>query len=99
MPSIWPESFGKVGPEAMSVGRPIIGSKVGGIPDWLIDENTGYLVEPKNSQQITEKVLKLFSNKNLREEMGKNARKKAEEFSIEKQIDAIENIYNKLLNK
>jgi len=42
MPSIWPEPFGKVGIEAMSVGRPVIGTSGGGISDWLIDKEVGF---------------------------------------------------------
>lgn len=97
VPSVWPEPFGLVGPEAMSVGRPVIASKVGGIPEWLENGKTGFLVEPKNSQQIAEKVIKLFSDQRLLVEMGENARKKAEKFSIENNANNTEKIYLKLL--
>lgn len=99
MPSIWPEAFGKVGLEAMSVGRPIIGSRVGGIPEWLEHGKSGYLIKPENSEEISKKVLELFSNKKLLGDMGINARKKSEEFRLENHIDNIENLYKKLLNR
>lgn len=97
LPSIWPETFGKVGVEAMSVGRPVIASRVGGIPEWLIDGKTGYLVDPGNSDQIAGKVIKLFSDKKLLMQMSKNARKQAEQFSIEKHADEIEKLCKKLI--
>jgi glycosyltransferase involved in cell wall biosynthesis len=99
IPSIVPESFCLIGPEAMSVGRPIVGSNVGGIPEWLDDGKTGFLVDPGNSRQIAEKVIQLLSDRKLLEQMGKNARKKAEQFSIEKHADKIEKIYEELIEK
>jgi len=99
VPSLWKEPFGLVGPEAMSVGRPVVASNVGGIPEWLDDGVNGFLVEPGNSKQIAEKVIRLFSDRKLLEKMGENARKKAEQFSIEKHVIKIENIYEKLVDK
>lgn len=99
VPSICEESFGLVGIEAMSVGRPVIASRVGGIPEWLEDGKTGFLVDPGNPDQIAEKIIQLFSDRKLMEQMGKNARKKAEQFSIEKHANKIEKTYLKLIEK
>lgn len=99
IPSIWPEAFGTVGIEAMSVGRPVIASRVGGMPEWLDDGKTGYLVDPKNAKQISEKVIALFSNKKTLKQMGEKARKKAEQFSIDKYVKNIEDIYQKVITK
>ena len=99
VPSIYSESFGLVGVEAMSVGRPVIASRVGGISEWLDDGKTGFLVDPGNSEQIAEKVIHLLSDRKLLEQMGKNARKKAEQFSIEKHVIKIEKIYKELIEK
>jgi glycosyltransferase involved in cell wall biosynthesis len=99
VPSVWGEPFGLVGIEAISIGRPVIASNVGGISEWLDDEKTGYLVEPGNSNQIAEKVIKLFSHKRLLEQMGKNERKKVEQFSIEIHVKKLEKIYQKMYMK
>jgi len=57
------ESFGMPLAEAMSIGKPVIGSRVGGIP-YLIDDNkTGFLIESGNVEQIKEKVN--FFNNNI----------------------------------
>ena len=99
VPSICEEVFPLVGIEAMSVGRPVIASRVGGIPEWLNDGETGFLVDPGNSAQITEKVIKLFSNRRLMEKMGENGRKKAEQFDIKKHIKEIEIVYQEVIDK
>lgn len=99
MPSVSSESFGLVGVEAMSSGRPVIATRVGGIPEWLDDCKTGYLVEPGNSKQIAEKVIKLLSDRKLLEQMGKNARKKAEQFSIVKHVEKLEKVYSEVIKK
>jgi glycosyltransferase involved in cell wall biosynthesis len=98
IPSICPENFPTVCNEAMSAGRPVIGTNVGGIPELIDDGVNGYLIEPKNPAQIAEKVIKVFLEGNL-EELGRNARKKAEEFTIEKHVGNLEKIYADLVKK
>ncbi len=99
VPSICEEVFPLVGIEAMSVGRPVIASRVGGIPEWLDDGKTGFLVDPGNPPQIAEKVIQLFTNRKLMEKMGENGRKKAEQFDIKNHIKKIETIYQEVIDK
>jgi glycosyltransferase involved in cell wall biosynthesis len=99
IPSVWPENFPTVCNEAMSVGRPVIGTRIGGIPEIIDDGINGYLVEPKNPEQIAEKVIKLFAESTLLITMGRNARKKAEQFSIEKYAKKIGKIYEEIIRK
>jgi glycosyltransferase involved in cell wall biosynthesis len=93
VPSTWAEAFGLVGIEAMSVGRPVIASNVGGISEWLINGRTGYLVKPADSAALGEAITRLFSNPELLLEMMKNARVQAKNFSIEKHADRILGVY------
>jgi len=99
VPSICEEVFPLVGIEAMSVGRPVIGTRVGGIPEWLDDGKTGFLVDPGNSAQIAEKVIQLFSNRKLMDKMGENGRKKAEQLDIKNHIKEIEIVYQEVIDK
>jgi glycosyltransferase involved in cell wall biosynthesis len=99
MPSVEPENFPTVCNEAMSAGRPVIGTNVGGIPEIIDDGVNGYLVEPERPEQIAQKVIKLFSEEQLLQAMGRNARKKAQEFSIEKHMQNLEKIYAQVLKK
>jgi glycosyltransferase involved in cell wall biosynthesis len=93
LPSI-EESFGLVGIEAMSFGRPVIASKVGGIPDWLTDGEEGFLLNPRDPKQIADKVILLLSNKKLILRFGEKARLKSKQFDINKQIDKLMILYN-----
>ncbi|HZK11830.1 MAG TPA: glycosyltransferase family 4 protein [Atribacterota bacterium] len=97
--SVWPEPFGLIGSEAMSVGRPVIGTKVGGIPEWLEDGETGYLVEPGDPKQIAENVIKLLSDRKLMEKIGRNAMEKAKRFNIKKHVEEIEKVYKNVIEK
>jgi glycosyltransferase involved in cell wall biosynthesis len=100
VPSIWPEPFGLIGPEAMSVGRPIIATNIGGIPEWLENGKTGYLVPPRDSNAISKKVIQLISNHKLMDKMGNAGRKKAEnEFDIKLYVKKIEKKYQEVINK
>lgn len=60
--------------EAMAAGVPLIATKVGGIPDFLFDRETGLFCEVKNPQDIAQKVEILMQNKELRESIIENAR-------------------------
>lgn len=51
MPSRWAEPFGIAGLEALSLGVPVVGSRVGGIPEWL-DESCGWLVPPGDAPAL-----------------------------------------------
>lgn len=97
MPSIWPEAFGKVGIEAMSVGRPVIASDVGGINEWLIDGVTGYLVPPRDANAIAEKVKIILSNQELLQKMSKNAHDHATNFSIERHVERTIKLYEEVI--
>jgi glycosyltransferase involved in cell wall biosynthesis len=70
VPSVWPEPFGIVGIEAMSFGKPVVAFRVGGIPEWLEDGITGYLVEPRNVKGMAEKINLLLERPELAREMG-----------------------------
>jgi len=73
------EATSLAGLEAMASGKPLIGTKVGGIPYLIEDNKTGVLIPPKESSAIATAILTLSNNKNLRLKMGKYARKRAEE--------------------
>lgn len=96
VPSIYSESFGLIGPEAMSTGRPVVASNIGGIPEWLENGKTGYLVKPGNSEAIGNSIIRLLKNPKLAKRMGENGRKKAEKnFNIKNYAEEIEKIYRK----
>lgn len=78
------ESFGMVALEAMACGRPVIASQVGGLPAFIQDSLTGFLVPRGNETVVAEKIRTLLNHASLRRRMGKEGRVKAEEFGWEK---------------
>jgi glycosyltransferase involved in cell wall biosynthesis len=75
VPSIWSEQFGMVGPESLACGVPVIGSNVGGIPEWLKDGEYGFLVPPRDIKMLSEKILSLLTDKIKLKQFGKNGYK------------------------
>ena len=68
------EAFGVVNIESMSLGTPIIASRVGGIPEIIRDGVDGILIKPEDPNALAEKLELLLNNNCLRESMGQNAR-------------------------
>jgi glycosyltransferase involved in cell wall biosynthesis len=72
--------------EAMSCGTPCVGFKVGGIPEMIDHQVNGYLVDPFDTKQLAEGILWVLSDKEKRDELGKNARCKIEKECNETKI-------------
>lgn len=96
-PSYYREGVPKSLIEASAIGRPIITCNSTGCRDVVENGINGFLIEPKNSIQLADRLRKLIDDSALRKKMGKAARDKAEkEFSIGQVIDTHINIYNEL---
>jgi glycosyltransferase involved in cell wall biosynthesis len=98
VPSIIPEGFGRVIVEGMVSGIPVIATNIGATPEIIEDNITGFLVEPQNSFQISEKIKKIISDIELYKKISINAQKYAiEKFSLEKMVEGILNVYEEIL--
>jgi glycosyltransferase involved in cell wall biosynthesis len=98
VPSVWPEPFGLVGLEAMTRGVPVVGSNTGGIPEWLADGETGFLVEPGEPEVLAAAVNRLLDDEALRAAFGENARKRASaRWTAEAHVAALQNVYQRVL--
>lgn len=71
--SEWYEVLGFTVVEAMALGKPVIGSAIGAIPEMVINEQTGYLFEPGNYNQLAEKIRILYADSQQIADLGKNA--------------------------
>ncbi len=95
-PSIFPEPFGRVALEAMFFGKPVIASKVGGIPEVVTDGVTGLLVPPNDDKALAKCINALVDDRSQRLTMGNNAIAKIEKmFSTEEIIKQHLEVYKK----
>ncbi len=78
-PTIAEEALGRSAVEAMGVGRPVIASRIGGLPFTVTDGLTGLLFEPGNVFDLAEKIETLLDNHALRIRMGSAGRKRFQE--------------------
>ena len=98
VPSIEPEPFGLVAVEAMLSKKPVIASNHGGLTEIVINNQTGFLVEPNNVAALSEALSKLITNTQLRKEFGEKGFQRAvNEFSVEKYVQHFESIFTKLI--
>jgi glycosyltransferase involved in cell wall biosynthesis len=74
LPAIY-ENFPFAILEAQATGLPVISTKVGGIPEFLTDNENGFLIDPGDPTQLTQKVLTLLQDQQLAKEMGMRGRK------------------------
>ena len=87
------ESFGLVYLEAQAQGTPVIIGKAGGTGETIIEDETGLAVNPENTKDISDTVLKLLTNDNLKNEMGeKGKRWVTGTFNWDKQVHKLTNI-------
>ena len=70
--SRWGEVFGFAIAEAMAWGKPVLATRVGGIPELIQDGDNGFLVSPNNPEQVAEKLLVLLADRQLRTKMGQS---------------------------
>jgi glycosyltransferase involved in cell wall biosynthesis len=77
MPSIG-DAWNLAVTEAMAAGKPVIGADSGGIPEQIVDGETGFLVPPDSPEALAEKMVLLARDAELRASMGQAARERAE---------------------
>ena len=97
-PSIY-ESFGIIYIEAMRHAKPVVGCNAGGVPEVVLDGETGLLCEPNNSAELEKALLALIENKPMREKMGKEGYRRFKDmFTQEKMAKGALEIYKKVIN-
>lgn len=93
LPSLW-EGLGISLIEAMCSGKPIIATNVDGIPEVVVDGETGVLIPPKDSKILAEAITELLDSPEKRKRMGEMGRQRAlNHFSIEKMVENYEKFY------
>jgi colanic acid/amylovoran biosynthesis glycosyltransferase len=94
------EGLGMVLLEAAATGLPLIASRVGGIPESMVEGETGFLVPQRDAGALAQRIGELLADPVNRRRMGTAGRTLVERrFSIERQTDALENFYDSLLGR
>lgn len=93
-PSVWHEPAGIVSLEAAAVGRPIIASRVGGIPEYIADQQSTLLVNPNDVYGLTHNIEQLALNWSLAKQLGEEGRKMVQDrFSMKQHLDKLMQLY------
>lgn len=99
IPSEWYEVTGQVIFEAFACGKTVIGSRIGGIPEFIREGETGLLFAPGNARELSEKIRFLMNNKSKMRVMGEAGKTFIqEEMSPERHYEGIMNIYQNALD-
>jgi glycosyltransferase involved in cell wall biosynthesis len=96
LPSVQ-EGFGIVLLEAMALGKPVVASKVGGIPEIVLHEKTGLLVNPADVEGLCRALCILLNDPVKRATMGDEARKRIEEhFTLQRMMEQLYRLYSEV---
>lgn len=86
--------------QAMAAGVPVVATRVGGVPEVVINEKTGILVESGNHEGLAKGIIRILRSPNEAAQFAKDAKEIVlKEHSIDHMVDKIENLYKSLLNQ
>lgn len=83
--------------ESVACNRPVIATKVGGIPEVITDEESGILVPPKDEMALAKAMIKLLSDQHRLREMADACSGKAIQFDVRKGVEATTNLYKTII--
>lgn len=97
-PSLWPEPFGLVGPEAGLRGVPVAAFAVGGVTDWLIEGVNGYLApgHPPTADGLAEAVVKCLRDPEAHRRLRRGAIETARQFSLKNHLAALADVFGRV---
>jgi glycosyltransferase involved in cell wall biosynthesis len=98
-PSRWAEPFGTVTVEAMAAGRAVVAARVGGIPEAVEDGVTGILYPPGDRDALTAALRRLLEDGDLRAQMGRAGRHRAERFGWDSAAQRLDAVYEQALRR
>ena len=86
--------------EAAQMARPIVATPVGGLPESVVHQQTGLLVEPEDSVALAEAIAFLLSHPDIARQMGQAGRSRALDiFSLENFVDSYDRLYRRLVQE
>ena len=92
------EGFGIAVVEAMAMGKAVVATTTGGLPEVVAQGETGLLVSPGDAESLAAAVVSLLEDKVRREQMGRNGKARAQErFSLDASVGQVEQLYGEVL--
>jgi glycosyltransferase involved in cell wall biosynthesis len=98
VPSVWFETFCLVGIEAYSHMAPVIATRVGGIKDWCVDGETGFLVDVFDEAALADRIERLLGDPALRERFGRTGFRRVQRlYSEEAYFERLHGLYERVI--
>ena len=95
LPSFW-EGFGIVIIEAMAAGKPVISTNISSMPEIVVEGETGYLIEPGDSDSLAGRIVTLLQDEDLRSRMGEKGVQRVDSmFSYTAMLNHLETLFRK----
>ena len=91
------EGMGRVLVMAMALGKPIVATRVGGVPELLGAGEAGLLVPPRDALALAEGITKLLQDPSLTSAVGEAGRRRAPRYSAESMLEALAKLYRKVM--
>ncbi len=86
--------------EALAAGRPVVATRVGGVPDVVQEGEDGFLVEPGATDELADRLARLAHDPELRERMGRAGRERVlPRYAVERLVDDVDRLYRSLLSE
>lgn len=96
VPSLMHEAFGLVALEAMSAGRPVIASNIGGLPDIITDDKDGILVAPGDVEALRAALARVLTDAALRSRLRSAAKRRTTAFAADRIVPQVEEAYEEV---
>jgi glycosyltransferase involved in cell wall biosynthesis len=86
--------------EALAAGRPVVATRVGGVPDVVRDGEDGFLVEAGATDELADRLARLARDPDLREQMGRRGRERVlPRYAVDRLVDDVDRLYRELLSE
>jgi glycosyltransferase involved in cell wall biosynthesis len=98
IPSVWMENCPVSALEALAHGRPLVGSDIGGLPELIMDGETGFIVKPNDVDDLAGKLVQLLTDKKMLQDFSQASRERFLEYYTDvKHNEALTELYNRAI--
>lgn len=99
LPTLWPDPLPRSVMEAMAAGRPVVAYDDGGVPEMVVDGETGLLCRAGDVAGLTDAMVRLITDEDLRHRLGEAGRQRARKlFRVEKHVDGMESMLKAVIS-